>query len=192
MQNPETYVGSCGIHVSSFVWWRCKCCPQITISNIGPIILVLIALAGMLQLWATRGKKQENFYTQGKGRTHTHLSHSKIAGKGTKQHNKLTLLQQNRNQSESEIASFCLTRRSEIAPLFCAYSSLWSGAQAQALAACPTVLHLHGVLQVPEDVLNGGPAACVTGNAIECYLGHRAQRLDGERSADRRVRHVFQ
>lgn len=74
MQNPVTYVGSCGIHVSSFVWWRCKCCPQITISNIGPIILVLIALAGWnVTTLSNKGKKKENFYTRGKGRTHTPL-----------------------------------------------------------------------------------------------------------------------
>lgn len=117
MQNPVTYVGSCGIHVSSFVWWRCKCCPQITISNIGPIILVLIALAGWnVTTLSNKGKKNWTSIHEEKDE-HTHLSHSKIAGKGTKQNNTPTLLQQNRNQSESEIASFCLTRRVKL-PLF--------------------------------------------------------------------------
>lgn len=73
MQNPVTYVGSCGIHVSSFVWWRCKCCPQITISNIGPIILVLIALAGWnVTTLSNKGKKKrELLYTRKRTNTHT-------------------------------------------------------------------------------------------------------------------------
>lgn len=70
-----------------------------------------------------QGKKKKRTSIHEEKDEHTHLSHSKIAGKGTKQNNTPTLLQQNRNQSESEIASFCLTRRSEIASYF-AYSPL--------------------------------------------------------------------